>query len=575
MFYVENGELLYDRALWKAGKIVDFLQKGDTASIIFTGDDPLYEIPRLYDDPEQLAAILDNAPGISPAADPAAVFSRALNALKSSGSINKELYYITDADRECFPDSLDTGGEQVRLYVLTVGSDVRNGRVVTDIELVDKLVAPGRKLTVAAAVSGDNGGSDGDVEFYVNGERKGKAVPDESGRTEFSYTPESPGWYSVHAAADDGYFEQGEIRRLVINVPETVRVFIAGESRRDTFYLEKAFMSGGDETVFEIRSKTGEDIERDDIVWADVIVFSGITNVPKAQYRALLSEIVDHGKGFMVFTGEDAETSLYADGIFRDMFPVRIQPGGERGDGRMNRIETFDLNHPILSAISRGGEFVKPEAASYIRMAPSADIDVLARFDNGDMAAGITGCGKGAVLLFAFAADTGAGDVPVSGIFPPLIIRAAQYLSGTLYGGNTFETGEAGSVDIGAVLGNSQITVKPDGMPPVLVEYESGPNGAIVTTNDFSAPGFYSVFAGTFERARFCVNVPRSEIVYTRAGVQSIAGSFGNMPWKSIEDSESVTDIVTVDRYGKEMFGVFMLCAIALICVEMVLSRKV
>ncbi len=574
MFYVDNGELLYDRALRKAGDIIDFLREDDTAAIVFTGDDSHGEIPRVYDDPEELTAVLENAAENPAAADPASAFSRALDALKSSGLINKELYYITDAAVESIPDSLNTDGESVRLYVMTLGPDERNGRVVTDITLVDKLVAPGRTLTFAAEVSGDTGGSN-DVEFFVNGERKGRAVPDESGWAEFTYVPDVSGWYSVYAAVNDGYFGQGEVRRLVRSVPETVKILIAGESREDTFYLEKALIAGTEDMVFDVRSITGENIEQDDLFWADVIVFSGINDIPKTLYRALLAEIADHGKGFMVFPGADVETSLYADGIFRDMFPVQILTGGVLRTGRTNRIETFDLNHPVLSEISRDGEFAKPETSSYIRMASAANISVLARFDNGDMAAGVTDCGKGAVLMFAVGADTGTGDVAVSGIFSPLIVRAAQYLSGTLSGSFTYTTGESGSVNIGSVTRGTQVTVKPEGLPPVLVEYEAGPNGAIVSTGKFSAPGFYVIYAGTFERARFCVNTPRSEIVYTRAGERAMAQSFGELPWKTVTDTESVTDIVTADRYGRELFSVFIICAVALVCVEMVLSRKV
>jgi hypothetical protein len=592
MMYVDNGEMLYDRALRKAGEILNFLREGDTAAVIFTGDNRPDTIPRVYSDPGQLDSVLKDTERLHASADPTASFARAVELLGSSGAINKELYYITDNASNSLPDSIAAADDSIRLYIVSLGPEKRNGTVIGDISLIDKLIAPGKKLTFSVTSIGDSRGNAGGIEFFVNGERKGKFTadalhedaeisgPGQKGRAEFSYVPETAGWYSVHAAVNDGYFEPGETRRIIVNVPEIVSILIAGGSREDIFFLEKALMSGSDESIFEIRSVLEDDlpdIGQEDLVWADVIILSGVKDMPKSQYLPLLDEIVEHGKGVMVFPGSDVGAPLYSDGIFRDIFPAEIVRRSEGNDAaeKKSRIDTFDLDHPVLSGISREGGFVKPESRSSIRMIPSPDIDILARFDDGTVASGVTGCGKGTALVFAVSANPRDGDFPLSGIFSPLVIRAAQYLSGTLYDSRVYEAGESVSENVGEVIGNTQVTVKPDGLPSVLVEVDTAADGAEISTGAFTQPGFYSVFAGTNERARFCVNTPYSEIVYARAGEIKMSESYENISWKHIADTQNIADVVTNDRYGKELYAMFMIWAILLLCVEMAVSRKV
>ncbi|MFC1490558.1 BatA domain-containing protein [Candidatus Latescibacterota bacterium] len=580
MFYVDNGELLYDRAIRKAGEILNFLREDDSAEIFFTGENQSDIVAELHNDKKKLESILDSAENSHSSAHPENSFARAIEVLRTSGAVNKEIYYITDNAVNSLPLQIDNADDSISLYTVVLGPEERNGTVIEDITLVDKLIAPGKKLTFSVSLHGNSQGNGNDIEFFVNGERKGKSESEgllgNNGVSEFTYIPETAGWYSITAAVDDGYFEPGEKRRMIVNVPPVVKVLLAGGHREDVYFLEKALMADSEDSVFEVRSLQGENIAVQDFVWADVIVLSGLADMPKSLYSSLLREIVERGKGLMVFPGEDVGTPLYSDGIFRDIFPADIAQNGDSAAGipESHRIETFDLTHPILDGISREGEFDKPESKSYLKMNPSQAIQVLARFDDNSIAAGVTGCGKGRALVFALSADTAASDFPVSGIFAPLIVRSVQYLSSTLYDSRVYESGDIVSEAVGDVSGNTQVTVKPESMPSILVDVENTSSGAEISGGEFSHPGFYSVFVGTEERARFCVNAPYSEIIFARAGDLRLSEIYGNIRWNQIADSQNIADIVANDRYGKELYGMFMICALILICVEMVISRK-
>ncbi|GAI23083.1 unnamed protein product, partial [marine sediment metagenome] len=289
------------------------------------------------------------------------------------------------------------------------------------ISLVDKLLAPGRKLTFR--VKGFVGAHENkmDIEFFVNGERKGKSGGiKHSGNiaeADFTYIPENHGWYSVYAAVNDGYFEPGEKRRITIKVPQKVKVLIAGGKPEDIYFLERALKLDQDESMFSIRKVLETDITQPDIQWADIIILSGVSDLTESLYQSLLGAVVEYGKGMIVFPGKNTGSSLYTDGIFRDIFPAvvekRVNFEGQN-DGNYSIIDWFDFTHPILRGISRDGSFYRPEVKSFLKINPSINTHVLARFNDNSMAAGEIACGKGKAVVFTVDAFSDDSELPLT-----------------------------------------------------------------------------------------------------------------------------------------------------------------
>ncbi len=100
-------------------------------------------------------------------------------------------------------------------------------------------------------------------------------------------------------------------------------------------------------------------------------------------------------------------------------------------------------------------------------------------------------------------------------------------------------------------------------------------NGARVKGEKAVKPGFYSVHAGEKECSRFCVDIPRSELLFRRAGNAQPVEAFKGIRWKAVESTDNLTETVVKDRYGRELYGLFIVLALMLIAVEMVVSRKV
>jgi len=582
MLYVNNGELLFNTALIKAEEIINLLRNDDTATIIFSGEVPEVLGQGLGRDKEKLIEVLKDVKNSWATSNPTQSFDMACDLLSSSSALNKEIYYITDGAINTLPDSLHAADENIRLYTILIGPEERDGSVIRDISLVDRIVAPGNRITfhVTGLVGADE--KDTNIEFFVNGERKDRTrVMKLSGNiaeTDFTYIPEAHGWYSVYAAVNNGYLEPGEIRRVAIKVPQKVKVLITGKKSEDIYFLEKVLNPDPDESMFLIKKVLEEDIAQSDITIADIIILSGISNLPVPVYQSLLNDVVEHGKGLIVFPPKNINSPLYTNGIFRDIFPVDVKGRflfKEKSEGNYAYISWFDFTHPILQGISSEGDFHKPEVKSFLKMIPSANVNILARFSDGSMAAGEIACGEGKAVVFGVDAFSLDSKLPLTGIFVPFLIRSVQYLSNTLINSRLYETGESITEYIEDVPQNTKVTVKPEDRPAVLIDAERSDKGILIKGEPAGLPGFYSVYVGGEEKKRYSVNTPVSEIVFKRAGTLTYSDVYKDIKWKEIDSSEKLTEFVLNDRYGKELFGIFIFLAMVLLIVEMIVSKKV
>ncbi|MHB9029407.1 MAG: BatA domain-containing protein, partial [Candidatus Latescibacterota bacterium] len=426
MLYVDNGETLFNSAKRKAQEMLGALGPEDRAAIVLAGKEPVLSGGGPTVDRNELTRRLRSLECTGGTADLTAAFAKALEILSEVPVPNRELYFLTDGASGALPDSL-RGDDRVRLYTILLGPAERGGAVVSDLDPEERLLAPGKKITFRA--SGYAGVEDDriGVELFVNGERKGRTAAENRGgkfEARFEYTPENAGWLSVSAVARDGRFEPGETRRLALFVPEAQKVLVCGETGRDAFFIEKALNPDPETSAAAVRSVTARELNTDDLA-ADVIILSGVRALPSGIYRKLLSAVVDRGAGLVVFPPVDGDPALYADGIFRDIYPASIEKkvAFDPKQGA-SYIVWFNLGHPIFRDISERGGFREPTVSSYLRLAPRGNITVLARFADGAPALGTTVSGKGRAVVFAFDTSPAMSDLPLTGLFLPLLLRS-------------------------------------------------------------------------------------------------------------------------------------------------------
>ena len=581
MYYIHNGEVLFDTAVRKAREILEMLGSDDTAALILTGE-PRMPGGGMTARKTALVKALENVEPLHAGNEPERALVSAVEMLETSGFSNRELYYLTDGAVNSLPDSLKTDSDVIRLYTVLLGPEKRDGPVVENLELINRLVVPGANVTFRADGFSGMDNEETNIEFFINDERKARVLaekrPGNRIEAEFDYTPGKPGWYSVYASVSDGRYELGETRRIVMHVPGKVNILIAGESPDDLYFLQRILEPVSEPSMFALRTVLYDRLKPEDFTMADVIVLSGVPSLPGQIYNSIRNSVVERGAGLVVFTPENMDSSLYENGIFRDIFPLKVEryvSMKAKQSGGFALIDRFDMNHPVLRGVSDKGDFQKPKVSSYYVMRPlSQSTSVIARFSDGSMAVGETPCGKGRAVVFSVDATTAGSELPMTGIFVPLFIRIVQYLSETFVTGSSYVTGEPAKEIISNALPGAPVTIKPEDGPARSVNVSFTETGTEIEGETAGKPGFYSVYAGTEEQKRFSVNTPQPEIFFQRAGNTMMSRAYKGIKWEVIEGSGNLTESVINSRYGAELFGMFIMLALVVTGVEMVLSRK-
>jgi len=583
MDYVDGGETLFARALRTGAEILMFFKNDDSAAVIISGTIPELLESGMTRNKNRLLELLKNRTNPGAAGAPTRAFALAFELLSSTEAVNMEVYYVTDGAENALPDSLPAGGPpNVRIYAVPLGPHKREGTVIRNLRMIDRVAVPGRKITFSAAGYTERHTGEAEIEFFVNGERKGRSETavrsDGSLEASFDSLPETPGWYSVYAATGEGYFEPGETRRITVYVPEPIRILLVGGVREDMRYIEQALEPEPDSPFFSVKTVLQNDLAESDFASCDAVILSGVTELSERIYRSIVRVVMEDGKGILVFPPQDVSGPLYRDGIFRDILPLTVEGPftSSTGTGASGlRMERIDFAHPIFRDMSERGEFRRPDMKSYLKMNMAPQVLVIARFGDGSAAVGETACGKGRAVVCAFGASD-PGGIVVTGLFVPFMIRTIQYVSGIMINSGLYETGDGVAEVLGDIPAGSQVILKAENRPAELVNVRYTGGHPVTVDLIAGAPGFYSLTTGgDRELLRYSVNAPGGEVVFSRFDTASAAHAFKGVQLKEIDESVSLAEFITRDRFGKELTGWFIVCALMLLAAEMVLARKV
>jgi hypothetical protein len=191
-----------------------------------------------------------------------------------------------------------------------------------------------------------------------------------------------------------------------------------------SLYLTRA-LSLGDSPPFSVADKSIDAVTVDDLQRAAMVV---LNDVSVAQLTAdRLKAFVTRGGGVLVVAGE--RTAWPGGGA--DFLPGVPGPPVDRTKGQAARVGALEYGHPIFEAFRapRTGDFSAARFYTYRSVTPSADAQVIARFDDGAPALLERRIGSGRVLMWTSTMDLAWNDLPIKAVFLPFVHRVATTLA--------------------------------------------------------------------------------------------------------------------------------------------------
>ena len=594
-----QGEYM-EQARSFAAAVVDQTAQGDELFVLTTAGDASATPPAYQNRSPALDAVASAEVQIGASTTTRAV-GRAGALLAESAHLNREVYVISDLQASTFADSAAVAvPEDVRIYLLPVGDRLYGNVAVTDVRVASRIIESGQPARVEATLvnHGAEPVEDYVASLFLDGERVAQAAadlaPGAQATVTFTVTPQQRGWLSGVVRIEDDAFEHDNVRYFTVNVPERRRVLIVRGEGASTRYVELALSPQLTEgrVAFDLETIPETALAATSLGAYDAVVLAGARTLSSGEVAAL-TRYMEEGGGLLFFPNEGAAAADY-NALFAGMGGGTFS-GFSGGLGEQRVIASFDrvdLEHPLFEGVfgqqaARAGASVeRPDVYHAMNYTPAAGNEqTLIRLSSGQPFLQEIRHGRGAAFLVAVAPDEQWSDLPVRGLFVPLMYRAMYYLaSSESVAGEQLTVGEGGELRLAGVA---------DAAQPLRL---AGPDGDEFTPeqrNVFGAlllrvppgaarqPGIYDVRAGDRLVRRVAFNLDSRESDLAVLDPDAAAAQLADATGAQVhvldvagQGLQQVVQALQEQRTGVEIWNVFLMLALMFLVAEMVVARQ-
>ena len=508
MGYTEDGARMIERAKAAAGKVLDGLREGDTASIVLAGrraEGPEILFPEPTPELGDVRQALDQVDATALGTDLTAALGRAEEVARESTARSREIYVLSDLQDsgwELREEDDASRNSDLAYFLVRLRPEAVANLSVTAIQYAAARPTVGIPFSIRPHIrNAGEAAAAADVALFVDDEKVGEKRLDElqAGRwgvTRFHHAFATGGWHSGYIeispasqGSSDGLAEDNR-RYFAFEVLDSIRVLAVNGSPSNVKRMDELFFL---RTALTASPEGQGSVQLDEITPAQLrdtnlaaypLVL--MANVPSAPLPAVekLEAFVDRGGALFVFLGDKINPAFYnehfagATRLHGGLLPGRLEavegnPEGDdeagprfRGGGSGRFIAGIDFAHPALVAFE-DPDFANLPGVTFRALwglEPAPESVVLARTNTGAPVLCEKTFGKGRVLLFTSTCDRDWTSFPVRPAFLPWIHRLVAYLAQKpLARAGFYATGEHIPLRVSASEGITPIVVKQPG----------------------------------------------------------------------------------------------------------------
>lgn len=578
--FVSDGNL-YDLAKKRTGDLINGFTEGDELYLLpltasgsqsaASGGSPAYALELL----ESIACSEESA-------DLPGRYQNALDILSNTQHVNKELYLITDRQRNNLSDELPEIPEEVQVYIVDLPLDPVENYGITSVDFGGQMILPGHDFNLSAMIQNYSSDASDDLiaSLYLDGNRVAQtsvAVPSggESAVT-FTRSVSRTGSHVGYVELSDDKFLGDNRFYFSFTIPEQFNVLVIDGD--NTGELIKLALSPSTEInqYWSVKTTTPEQLSGVRFWEYDVILLTGAP-VLTDSYMQRLRSYLQRGKALMMTYSPFTDTVNFNQ-QYAELSGVVIDESARKQVARAGyfSFKSYDNSHPIFSIFS-----FKDNQLPEIKFYTLPKTHLLETATNlltftGERPGLVENSYQGGrVLTFTAPLLPQYTEFPATAFFVPFISRTVEYLAADLSEYNTSSyCGQSVTRTI-----NEDIDMR----LPLMLTYPDGSTMSIVpqekqgqltaTVDNLTQTGLYSLSVAGHTLDRFAVNLPLLEGDLDPLDTDNFAST---VPTEDPNILSSGTDIATVlaeFRFGRELWTLFLWIAVACLILEMLLSR--
>jgi hypothetical protein len=535
--------------------------------------------------------------------------------LSKAQNLNREVFIITDAQKNIITEeSVQAGGEQdsVRLftgatavYAVPIGTESKAGErnlSVDSLYLVSRIFESGKPVEVEARVrnSGSAEAREVIVSLQMNGERVAqRTVTIPAGESRIvpiaaaapaERDAQTGGLVRCMVEVEGDVLDADNRRHFGIVLPPAPRLAVIGSNDETAFLTLALRAATSTQNLTELPVSALSAIALNEF---EAVFLVGIPRF-SASDAARLQAFVREGGGVFLFAGENSDLANYNTTLLPALqFGKIVQ--SEYPPNTPAEFTAVDKSHPLFQGVFKkndtdGSSNRLVESPRIARAMPLVRESLTAQSvidlaDGTFLAESKQGSGK--AFYIAIPPSASWSNFPVTGVFVPIIFRAASYLTSRSLESSAAVVGQSVTVRVaGKIPAGAALIVTDPSRTESLRQAAQMPSGAVVSLETVRQPGVYAISykpsngagVGTI-LSTLAVNTPASESVMLLLSESEIVSTLQ----KYVADNDQIRVIADYRRAsvdtlragtGTELWRVFLLLAVLAAVAEMLIARR-
>lgn len=581
MNYVGDDGSNFSRSKKNAKEIISQMQDGDEFSFIFSTDSIISST-----NIEQSLSIIDNLETNYFSPILFEKIQKAITFLKGSKNINKEIFLFSDFQKSTFIEEADSTllteivqQNGIKLYSFDMSLQESKNISINNLQLSNSIVEINKPLTFTARINNytDENISNITASLFLNNKRVAQQNVNlsqrESKNIELESSLSTTGLIEVRVELEEDNILEDNIFYLNFWVPEKIKTLILYNNNADLIFLEAALNSSSTSGQIEFNSIQAERSSNEELEKYDLIVLmSGELN----NTNKILGYLNNGGN--LVFIPPNNITNSELSKI-KNVINLPAYTSIVTSSTNRNYLEfgKINFNHPIFMSLfenSKKNEIESPVISKYVKFNPTPRVNSIISLIDGSVFLGEYSFGEGTILFMNTAPNLEWNNLPIKGIFAPLITRMVIYLSSAQKEDNYHLPGEKIDltvnnlafplIDAELPIGNDKINLQ---------EY----NQNIYSYKNTSQIGSYKFYNNNEMMYFTTVNPNSKESDLTKLDDNILSDYYNKLfdnNYLVFKSGESYLDKIKQARFGTELWQYFLAIVLILAIIEMFIARS-
>jgi hypothetical protein len=506
--------------------------------------------------------------------------------ITASKNFNKEIYLLSDlqenriAAQQNLSDFSEVFNENVKLYSLNFSGKQVYNIAITEFKLQTRIFEKDKPVMFDLTLTNysNEDVDDAVVSLFMNGERSSQRSVDLQAGKAVTINMEAilkeTGYIEFASELEDDEVLQDNKRYLSIYVPDEIPVTIFTSNENDTRFIELALKAAGENNPLKVSVRNITQMTSVNLNSNKTIIVSASGEL-KGGDR--LKSFAEGGGGVLLIPSSDAVPESWNNLLSTFSLPGTSGASGNKGENKViNRFSNVDFDHPLFKNIflNEKRKIESPEIYYNLNIRPSGKGRDIITLADGSVFMGEYSLGEGRVIVLSSVPVLSWNNLPVKGVFPPLVYQSVLYLSYKSNGQQEYIAGDPVVINLSGKPVPQLNISKPDGTSETV--NVSGED--YLQYSGTGTAGIYTLSSNEVIIDKFEVNTDPAESVNRYISDDDFKEYLDKIGFEgifvNISPEGNISGEILQARFGSELWKIFAVITLLLALTEMTIARS-